>query len=135
MKWLALLVFAACASAAPKPVAPPVTSKLEMKGYTLVLLRRGPAWTPEETPETKRLFEGHMANIIAMGKSGKLLIAGPTDVAETERTAVAGIFIFDAERPDVDEMLKADPAIAAGRLVADVMPWYGPAGITYPGKL
>lgn len=107
-----------------------------MKSYILVLLRRGPAWTPEKTPESQKLFEGHMANIIAMGKTRKLMIAGPTDVPETDRNAVAGMFIFDTtDRSDVDAMLKNDPAIAAGRLVPEIMPWYGPADITYPGKI
>jgi hypothetical protein len=31
--------------------------------YYLVLLRRGPVWTPEETPELERLQEAHLANI------------------------------------------------------------------------
>lgn len=80
-----------------------------MKPYVLVLLRRGPAWTPEKTPETTKLFEGHMANINAMAATGKLVIAGPIDAPETDRNAVAGIFIFDVpERAEVDAMLKQD---------------------------
>lgn len=107
-----------------------------MKQYFLVLLRRGPAWSAEKTPETKKLFEGHMANIEAMAKTGKLLIAGPTDQPATERTAVAGIFLFEsADRAEIEAMMNRDPAIAAGRLVPEVLTWYGPANITYPGKL
>ena len=106
-----------------------------MKPYFLVLLRRGPAWTAERTPETQKLGEGHMANIMAMEKAGKLVLAGPTDVPEAERTAVAGIFIFDnVDRAGVDALLANDPAIAAGRFVAEVLTWYGPAGLTYAGK-
>lgn len=139
----ALLV--GCGARATPPAAPvtptttatPVASgKLEMKPYFLVLLRRGPAWTPESTPETKQLFEGHMANIEAMARSGKLIIAGPTDAGPDDRQAVAGIFIFDVpSREEVDAMLREDPAIVATRLVPEVMPWWGPANISYPGKL
>lgn len=126
------------ASAATRPAACPApgAGTLEMKAYFLVLLRRGPAWTPEKTPETAKLFEGHMANIIAMGKTGKLVIAGPIDAPEADRTAVAGVFIFDVPtRAEVDAMIAKDPAIAARRLVPEILPWYGPAGLTYPGQV
>ncbi len=128
---LALLV-GACGGA-PKPVAP--TGTFTMKMYFLVLLRRGPAWTPDETPETKKIFEGHMANIRAMGDSGKLILAGPIDADAADRNAIAGIFVFDVPaRADVEALLAGDPAIAATRLVPEILPWYGAAGITYPGK-
>ena len=95
----------------------------------------GPAWTPDETPETKKIFEGHMANIKAMAASGKLVIAGPTDMPVEDRTAVAGIFLFDVpNKADVEALLANDPAIAAKRLVPEILPWYSPAGLTYPGK-
>lgn len=138
-----MIAIAACGSA-PKcpPVAPATTAattpagELKMRSYFLVLLRRGPAWTAETTPETKKLFEGHMANIVAMGKSGKLLIAGPMDADPADRTAVAGIFLFDVPtKEEVVELIKGDPAIASKRLVPEVLTWYGPADITYPGKV
>jgi uncharacterized protein YciI len=149
---LLLVLLVACAARQVEPVGPeasmeaasanppaacpaPGAGTLEMKPYFLVLLRRGPAWTPEKTPETTKLFEGHMANIIAMGKTGKLVIAGPIDAAETDRTAVAGIFIFDvATRAEVEAMIGNDPSIAAKRLVPEILPWYGPAGLTFPGQ-
>jgi uncharacterized protein YciI len=122
-----VLALAACASSAPPK------AKFQMRSYGFVLLRRGPAWTPEKTPETKRIFEGHMANIKAMGRARKLLIAGPLD--DKSKNELAGIFIF--ETTDVEEIKKliaADPAIQSGRLVADIMEWYGPAGLTYDGR-
>jgi uncharacterized protein YciI len=83
-----------------------------------VLLRRGPAWTPEKTAETKKIFEGHMANIEAMAKTGKLIIAGPIDADANDRTAIAGIFIFEGvTRAELDDMIRRDPAIEIKRLV------------------
>ncbi len=131
---LVLVAVAACGSAPARPAAAPAAKPFSMKNYYLVLLKRGPAWTPEETAETKRLGEGHMANIKAMGAAKKLVLAGPTDVPETDRAAVAGIFILDAKDPaEVTTLLANDPAIAAGRFVPEVLPWYGPAGITFDG--
>jgi uncharacterized protein YciI len=76
-----------------------------------------------------------MANIQAMGKSGKLVLAGPIDADAADRTAMAGIFVFDVPtRADVEALLANDPAIKIRRLVPEILPWYSAAGITYPGK-
>ena len=105
-----------------------------MRSYTFVLLRRGASWTADETPETKKVFEGHMANIQAMGKAGKLVLAGPFDAPAEDKTAYAGLFVLDVKSDDEARALLAnDPAISSGRLVAEFRSWYGPAGITYDG--
>lgn len=131
----------ACASRAAAPAACPDVAggKLEMRGYFLVLLHRGPAWTPEQTPATQKLFEGHMANIQAMARSGALVLAGPTGPADgsdsDDPRALAGIFVFGvATQAEVEALIAKDPAIAAGRLVPEILSWYGPVGLTYPGQ-
>jgi uncharacterized protein YciI len=127
---------AAPAVASPPATAPAPSGELKMRSYFFVVLRRGPTWTAEKTPETKKLFEGHMANIEAMAKSGKLLIAGPMEADPSDKTAVAGIFLFDVPTKDeVVALMKNDPAIEAKRLVPEIHVWYGPSDITYPGKL
>lgn len=129
---LVITLAAACAHSAPPPACP-AAKPFAMKQYTFVLLKRGPAWTPEKTPETAKIFEGHMANIKEMARAKKLVLAGPLDAAETERDAYAGLFIFDTSVADVDALLAKDPAIAIGRLVPEIRTWYGPAGLTYDG--
>ncbi len=105
-----------------------------MRSYTFVLLRRGPAWTPEQTPETKKIVEGHLANIKTMARAKQLVLAGPLDADDTDRTAYAGIFIFDTTSPDeVKALLATDPAVASGRLTPEIRTWYGPNGLTYDG--
>lgn len=134
---LSLVSLVACARSAPPPARAcpaPVEKPFAMKQYTFVLLKRGPAWTPEKTPETATIFEGHMANIKEMARARKLVLAGPLDAEDTDRTAYAGIFIFDATSPDeVTALLAKDPAVAIGRLVPELRTWYGPAGLTYDG--
>lgn len=133
---LVLAVSVAACAARPTPTCPaPGDGALEMRSYFLVLLRRGPAWTPEKTAETQRLFEGHMANIEAMARTGALVLAGPIDAPADDRAALAGIFVFGVpNRQEVEALIAHDPAIAAGRLVPEILPWYGPAGLTYPGQ-
>ncbi|HUS29961.1 MAG TPA: hypothetical protein VMZ53_15755 [Kofleriaceae bacterium] len=125
------LVATACAGSPPRETTPP--KKFAMKTYTFVLLKRGPAWSPEETPESKKLFEGHMANIKAMARARKLIIAGPFDAPKDDKAAYAGLFVFDVPAEEAKQLLAGDPAIVAGRLVPEMMPWYGPAGLTYDG--
>lgn len=133
------MMLAGCAhgspTVAPTPPASPSSAKpFAMRMYVFVVLRRGPAWTAESTPESARLFEGHMANIKAMVKAGQLVLAGPFETPAEERDGLAGIFIFDATKfADVEPLLARDPAIAGGRLVAQMTLWYGPAGLTYDG--
>lgn len=125
------LVVMACGGA-PKPAAVPA-KKFAMRTYTFVLLRRGPAWTPEQTPETKQIFAGHMANIEAMHKAGKLVLAGPLDGDQVE-PSYAGLFVMDvASDAEARALLAHDPAIASGRFVPELRQWYGPVGLTYDG--
>jgi uncharacterized protein YciI len=109
-------VFAAAPSALPPG----------MDSYFFGLLYRGPAWTPGETDETKKIQEGHMANIQRMADVGALVAAGPIEGGEQLR----GIFIFRVKTAEEARALAAnDPAIKAGRLTLELHPWIGPAGI------
>jgi len=106
-----------------------------MRKYFMGFLRRGPAWTAEQTPEVKKIGEGHMAHIRAMGATGKLILAGPFEIEGTPPNAIAGILLFDVETiEEAQAMASDDPAVKAGRLTLEVLPWYGPKGITFPGK-
>jgi len=105
---------------AAKGIMKPPPQLLKQKVYYLTFLRRGPKWTPEKTPETEKLQAEHMANINAMAKTGKLVIAGPFENAGE----YAGIFIFKvATLDEAKQLAQSDPAVKAGRLIADVHPW------------
>jgi uncharacterized protein len=109
----------AAAQAAPAP--PP-----GMEQYFLGLLYQGPAWTRGDTEASRKIQEGHMANIQRMADTGALVAAGPTEGDASLR----GIFIFRVKSADDARALAArDPAIEAGRLVLELHPWWGPAGI------
>lgn len=99
----------------------------EMTTYHVGLIFRGPKWTPEVTPETKRLQEGHMAHIGEMVASGDLVLAGPfIDDGE-----LRGMFVFRVDSMEAAKALtEADPAVKAGRLIVEIHPWYSARGIT-----
>jgi len=45
--------------------------------YYIFLLRKGPTWSPEATPEIGALQEAHLANMRHLGTMGKLVLNGP----------------------------------------------------------
>lgn len=97
-----------------------------MAVYYLAMLYRGPAWTAEQTPETKRLQEGHMANIQKLADSGKLVLAGPFE----DEGDLRGLFLLRAaSKEEADALCKTDPAIQAGRLRVELHRWWGSSGI------
>ena len=118
----------------PPSVTPPA-GKFEMQQYVMGFLRRGPNWTAEQTPEVKQIGEGHMAHIRAMGATGKLVLAGPFEVEGTPPNALAGILLFDVQTIEEARLMASDdPAVKAGRFTLELIAWYGPKGITFPGR-
>ncbi len=109
-----------------QPKAETKPPRFDNEQYQLGLLRRGPKWTPESTPETQKIQEGHMANINRMAQLGKLFAAGPI----LDNGDLRGIFIFRAASVDeVKALAEADPAIKAERLKLEIVPWFGSKGI------
>jgi uncharacterized protein YciI len=94
--------------------------------YQFGLIRRGPAWTPGETPELEKLQEAHLANIRRLAEEGTMAIAGPL----TDDGVLRGVFVFQAGTIDEAKRLsETDPAVQAGRLVVDLFAWKVPAGV------
>ena len=96
-----------------------------MRPYVMAFLKRGPNRdrSPEEAQE---LQNAHMKNIGRMAEEGKLVLAGPF-MGDGE---LRGIYIFKVETVEEAEALtRTDPAIQAGSLVMELMPWYGSAAL------
>ena len=103
----------------------------QIKQYWFVLLKKGNNRTQDSVASAK-IQEGHMANINRLYNEGKLKVAGPFGEDGDWR----GIFIFDVEtKEEVENLLKTDPAIAAGRLSYEIHSWWTAAtGSFKPGK-
>lgn len=102
-----------------------------IRKYWFVMLMRGPN-RGQDSVTAAKLQDGHMANMQKMYYDGKLKVAGPFGDDGVWR----GIFIFDcATKEEVEQLLKGDPAINAGRLAYEIHPWYTePSGNFAPGK-
>jgi uncharacterized protein len=117
-------------AAAPCRAADP-PAEYEMTTYYVAFLYRGPAWSPEDTPERARIQEGHMANIRKMAETGKLLVAGPF----TDDGDLRGLFVFrTATLDEAKAMAEQDPAVKAGRLRLEWHPWFAAKNIAVSPK-
>jgi uncharacterized protein YciI len=134
------LVLAGCESAPPSrartpaapgaPAAAPASDEaVPMERFYLVLLRRGPSWTPEQTPEVKAVLEGHMANIRRLAQEGKLALAGPF-LEQEGAGALAGLFVLRVgSREEALAVAGTDPGVQSGRFAIEIFPWLGPQSL------
>lgn len=105
-------------------VLPDTTKDGEMKKYFLVLLKRGPVRN-HDSATAASIQAGHLANIDRLYADGKIDIAGPFG----HDGDIRGIFIFNCGTyEEVLAHCTTDPAIKAGRLIADIYPWWGAKG-------
>ena len=111
--------------AARNYITPP-QMPLTPTNYVFGILVRGPQWTAEVTEETKKLQEGHMANINRLAESGKLVLAGPFIDGGDRR----GVFIFKVDTlQEAQTLTETDPAVKAGRLKIELHRWSVPKGV------
>jgi uncharacterized protein YciI len=105
-------------AARPTPDLPP-----NMESYQLVLLKRGPRWTPEVTPALKELQEQHLAHLSRLGNEGKIVVAGP--FSDQKDVSVRGACIYRVGSVDEARALaEQDPAVKAGRLAVEAVTWW-----------
>jgi uncharacterized protein YciI len=98
-----------------------------MKTYTLVMLITGPNES-EDSEHRDKSFAGHMANMGTLVKEGKLVVSGP--FLKNDR-GYRGLFILNVDNfEEAEEVLSTDPAIAAGYLSYEMLPWYGSAALS-----
>ena len=128
MAFTALFLLPVLLFAQSKKSADPAS---QIKQFWFVLLKKGPARNQDSLTAAK-IQEGHLANITRLYEAGTLKVAGPF----AEETLAQGLFIFDCpSKAELETLLHTDPAIKAGRLVAEIHPWYtAPIGSFSPGK-
>ena len=103
---------------------------MEFTQFYIVLLRKGPTWSPEVTPQVEATQEKHLAHLASLTESGVLLLAGPTQVHSDNDLRGIGIYRYDAFET-LDELkahVERDPAIQNGRLRAEYVTWHTAKG-------
>ncbi|HEV8481677.1 MAG TPA: YciI family protein [Candidatus Eisenbacteria bacterium] len=113
-----------------KPVSVPARggppSPELMQTYYFVLLYRNDDAPKIPEDSVNAIQAGHMANIMRLHEEKKMPLAGPF----LDDTALRGIFILNAvSMEEAQQLVHSDPAIQAGRLRAEIHPWYGARGI------
>lgn len=95
-----------------------------MQKYFLVLLKKGPNRNKSKE-ETTEIQKNHMAHISWLAEQNYISIAGPSENHET----VAGFLLFNTETmKQADSLAKLDPAVKAGRLEVETLPWWAAKG-------
>lgn len=99
-----------------------------MVSFSLVLLRRGPGYTSNVTPKTKKLLAGHARHTAKLRAAGSLVLAGSIEGLGDTR----GLLVFDADSAGTSRLLAADPAVKGGRFVPEIWSWWTARGVV-PG--
>ncbi len=108
----------------------------EFSTYYYCLLKRGPNWTAESTPEHERLQAQHAAFIQNLMVEGKIIVAGPFADGDDAR----GLAVFRANSlPEAKSFIETDPKVQAGHLTLEWFTWLVPKDLlpeqTYLNKV
>ena len=95
-----------------------------MTVYYVYLLKKGPTWSPDETPEINALQEAHLANMKRLADMGKLVINGPLLDSFATSGEIRGIGALKTKSmQEAQELINTDPMVKVGRLVFELHAW------------
>ena len=95
-----------------------------MKQYIIAFLKTGPNRDHHEA-EAAKIQAGHLAHMNTLAEQKKICIAGPLG----DDGGLRGIVIYNvATLVEAKAVVKADPAVIAGRLDVEVHPWWAAKG-------
>ena len=92
--------------------------------YYIYLLKKGPAWSPDESSEINALQEAHLANLKRLGDLRKLVINGPLLDSFATSGEIRGIGVLKAKSlAEAQELISTDPMVKVGRLIFELHAW------------
>ena len=98
--------------------------EMGMTIHYVFILKKGPTWSPDSTPEINALQEAHLANYRRLAEIGKLVITGPFLDAFAASGETRGMGILRTSSYDEAlELINTDPMIQANRLVVELHAW------------
>ena len=104
--------------------------EMGMAVYYIYLLKKGPGWSPDSTPEIDALQEAHMANLRRLGQEGKLVLNGPLLDSFQLSGEIRGIGVLKAQSlSEAESWISTDPMVKIGRLVFELHTWMVGRGV------
>ncbi len=104
--------------------------EMGMAVYYVYLLKKGPRWSPDSTPEIDALQEAHLANLGRLGREGKLVLNGPLLDSFQLSGEIRGIGVLKARSlAEAQEWIGSDPMVKIGRLVFELHTWMVKKGV------
>jgi uncharacterized protein YciI len=98
--------------------------------YYVFLLKKGPSWSPDSTPEIGKLQTAHLANIQRLEEEGKLVLNGPLLDSFQLSGEIRGVGVLKAKSMvQAQEWIRSDPMVKAGRLIFELHTWMVNKGI------
>lgn len=92
--------------------------------YYIFLLKKGPTWSPDETPEISALQDAHLSNLRRLGEMGKLVINGPLLDSFAISGEIRGIGVLKTNSlAEAQELISTDPMVKVGRLIFELHTW------------
>ena len=107
-----------------------LAASMDRSIYYVYLLKKGPTWSPDSTPEIDALQQAHLANLRRLVDEGKLVLNGPLLDALQLGGEVRGIGVLKAASlAEAQQWISTDPMVKVGRLVFEVHAWMVAKGI------
>ena len=98
--------------------------------YYVYLLKKGPAWSPDSTPEIDALQEAHLANMRRLREEGRIVLNGPLLDSFQLSGELRGIGVLKAaSMAEAHACIETDPMVEVGRLVFELHAWMVPDGV------
>jgi len=92
--------------------------------YYIFLLKKGPSWSPDATPDIEVLQQAHLANLRRLGEMGKLVLNGPLLDSFATSGEIRGIGVLKTDSmAEARELLSSDPMVKVGRLIFELHTW------------
>jgi uncharacterized protein YciI len=92
--------------------------------YYVFLLKKGPTWSPDATPEISALQDAHLANLRRLGEMGKLVLNGPLLDSLATSGVIRGIGVLKTPSlAEAQELISTDPMVKVGRLIFELHAW------------
>jgi uncharacterized protein YciI len=97
---------------------------LDRTVYHIYLLKKGPTWSPDETPEIEALQEAHLANMRRLAEMGKLVLNGPLLDSFDTSGEIRSIGVFKTDTlQEAQDLVATDPMVKVGHLVFEMHAW------------